>query len=154
MFNFENISAKIKILAKVLCWLGIGVSCIIGLYQMVNDMFIDGVIVVIVGSLTSWVSSFFMYGFGELIEQSTETTKNTKLLGQILENMNDILSKEEKSTKLLEENLKNLNENLLNENLSKNSEKEKRTEKETEPSFLDLAAIMLEGNKEKGKKTE
>ena len=153
MFNFENIGEKIKVLAKVLCWLGIGASCIFGLYQMVNDMFGNGVAVVIVGSLTSWISSFFIYGFGELILQSTETAKNTKLLGHILEDVDEISLKGEKIEKSFEETLNNLNENLSKIS-EKETKKKKRVEKETESNIVDLSAIIAGEKKEKGKKTE
>ena len=37
-----------------------------------------GLVVIIVGCLGSWIGSFFTYGFGELIEKTTEIAENTK----------------------------------------------------------------------------
>lgn len=46
---------------------------IIGKKEAILSIFI-----LIVGPLFSWTSSFVMYGFGELIDKSTEIAKNTR----------------------------------------------------------------------------
>ena len=71
---FTNIGNKIKGLATILCVLGILVSVIIGfsLYYANPGL---GLIYAGAGSLIAWISSFVLYGFGELICQSTETNK-------------------------------------------------------------------------------
>ncbi len=69
---FDNIGSKIKTLAQVVCWIGIIASFIIGLILMGQDdgaVFI-GLLVLIFGSLFSWIGSFITYGFGQLIENS------------------------------------------------------------------------------------
>ena len=82
---FDNIGRKIKVLAQAVCWVGIVLSIIIGLVVIVSAIasdtligFLYGFIIMIVGSLASWVSSFFAYGFGELIEKTTEIAYNTE----------------------------------------------------------------------------
>lgn len=77
MFNFENIGGKIKILAVVITVIGIGVSLAFGLYLLDSNVLL-GLVIAVVGSLLSWISSFFIYGFGELIEKTTEIAHNTK----------------------------------------------------------------------------
>ena len=83
---FDNIGGKIKTLATVVCFLGIGASIIaaIALWAQ-NDRYTPtialGFGVLIGGCLASWIGSFFMYGFGELIE---ETTRNREINYQIL----------------------------------------------------------------------
>lgn len=79
---FDNIGSKIKMLAKVICWVGIIMSCLAGLIILINgdDGAGVGLVIMIVGSLTSWVCSFFAYGFGELIDKTTEVASNTKKL--------------------------------------------------------------------------
>ncbi len=97
---FSNIGKKIKILAKVICWLGIIASVIyaISIWAIggqvreaatwsssyyYNGMpiyetgrsaspstFLPGLIVLVVGCLLSWVGSFCLYGFGELIDRA------------------------------------------------------------------------------------
>ena len=70
---FDNIGKKIKILAYVLTWVGIIASVITGIAMMNSFESIVktiGLIVLIVGSLLSWASSFIIYGFGQLIENT------------------------------------------------------------------------------------
>ena len=66
---FEDIGGKIKNLALITCIIGIIASVITGFAMLANGTFV-GIIVVIVGSLASWIGSFFTYGFGELIDHT------------------------------------------------------------------------------------
>ena len=70
---FNNIGGKIKTLAKVICWIGIIASVIGGIATMAmdEDMIIFGLLGMPVGALASWIGSFMLYGFGELVENST-----------------------------------------------------------------------------------
>ena len=77
MFNFENIGGKIKTLAVVTTIIGISLSVILG-FVLMDTSVGTGMLVLVGGSLFSWISAFFMYGFGELIEKTTEIAKNTK----------------------------------------------------------------------------
>ena len=83
---YNNIGANIKILAQVIAWVGIIGSVITGFILIAQgaDSYYGGEVLVgigigilLVGSLMSWISSWFMYGFGELIEKTTEIAKNT-----------------------------------------------------------------------------
>lgn len=82
---FNNIGGKIKGLAKFMCWLGIILSVIIGIllimsatnrngYYRSTDSatVVYGIIVIVVGSLLSWIGSFVLYGFGELVDNSSK----------------------------------------------------------------------------------
>lgn len=66
---FENIERKIKGLAVVMCIVGIIASFYFGLksYDLVQ-----AALIIVVGSLISWVGSFALYGFGELIATTKE----------------------------------------------------------------------------------
>lgn len=84
---FRNIGSKIKTLSKVVCWLGIIISILIGLIFIVASIMsgngvvfgiIMGVICIVGGSIASWIGSFFTYGFGEIIDKLTEIANNTK----------------------------------------------------------------------------
>lgn len=72
---FKNIGGKIKGLAKVICIIEIAASIVAGFDMMGsghNDAMVGmGLAVMIGGSLVSWIGSFFIYGFGELIENTT-----------------------------------------------------------------------------------
>ena len=76
---FENIGEKIKTLATVISILGIGISCIYGL-ALIGQKFGAGILVAGIGSLISWISSFALYGFGELIETNHEINNAMKTL--------------------------------------------------------------------------
>lgn len=64
---FDNIGKKIKGLASVLCWIGIIVSGLIGVITSSLGGK-GGFLIALVGILASWVGSFVLYGFGELID--------------------------------------------------------------------------------------
>ena len=82
---YNNIGKKIKGLAKFIVWIGIA-SCIIsGIViflslsdsRYTEDYAFVGIIIAVVGSLICWISGFFAYGFGELVDQTQEI--NAKL---------------------------------------------------------------------------
>ena len=66
---FENIGRKIKGLAVVLCIVGIIASFYIGLKSY---SLIQAGLTIVLGSLLSWVGSFALYGFGDLIDTAHE----------------------------------------------------------------------------------
>ncbi len=78
---FKNIGKKIKTLAKVFCWLGIICFTIVGLIAMSSgygeygSSVIMGILIILVGFLVSWIGSFLLYGFGELIDSSQRTAE-------------------------------------------------------------------------------
>ena len=68
---FDNVGSKIKALASFFCWGGIIASVIGGIIVItLEDLVWAGLAVIIIGSLLSWVSSFVLYGFGELVVNS------------------------------------------------------------------------------------
>lgn len=77
---FSNIGGKIKTLAQVVTWVGIIASVITGLILVSedDDLILIGLLVMVAGSLTFWISSFLLYGFGELIVKTTEIAENTR----------------------------------------------------------------------------
>ena len=93
---FDNIGGKIKTLAKVLCWIGI-IASIIGAIALwaQNDQYDYytrtttntvgiGFIVLLSGCVVSWVGSLFMYGFGELIEETTQNRVYNERIHKLL----------------------------------------------------------------------
>ncbi len=70
---FDNIGGKIKALAQVVCWIGIIASAICGIIMMATgdpSLNLIGFLIIILGSLFSWIGSFMTYGFGQLIENT------------------------------------------------------------------------------------
>lgn len=73
---FENIGSKIKMVARIGCWLGIIASIVIAIGLWANSSYYHpttgtGLIVLVGGSLASWLGSMFTYGMGDLIENIT-----------------------------------------------------------------------------------
>ena len=77
---FANIGGKIRSVAMMLCWIGIALSILAGLILMAQDgdLVLTGILTAGLGALLSWVSSLFLYGFGELIVKATQIEKNTR----------------------------------------------------------------------------
>ncbi len=74
---FYNIGSKIKSWAKTVCYAGIVISVIAG-FMLLGTFEFLGILVAVAGSLSSWVGSICLYGFGELIEKTTEIAENTR----------------------------------------------------------------------------
>lgn len=82
---FTNIGKKIKLTAKIVCWVTMLASFIGGIALLIyscvegeDELIIVGLIVPFVAPFLCWIGSFMMYGFGELIEKATEIAENTK----------------------------------------------------------------------------
>ena len=74
---FDNIARKIKSVAVIDCILGTILSVIAGLVLIFqsdryNPTATTGFIILVAGPLLFWISSFTLYGFGELIEKTCE----------------------------------------------------------------------------------
>jgi hypothetical protein len=97
---YSNIGGKLKTLAKVVALIGTIISVIVAFYcfnlydksrvyignvvqDVNNGLLLAGFSFLIIGSLFSWVSSLGLYGFGELIEKTTEIARNTAKCGSV-----------------------------------------------------------------------
>lgn len=78
---FNNIGGKIQALAKIICWIGIILSVVLGIFFCMIDNYtlgpmekgvqiFIGILIMGIGSVFSWVGSFLLYGFGRLVENS------------------------------------------------------------------------------------
>ncbi len=79
---FDNIGRKIMPLAQVVCWIGI-VGCVITgtvLLFIDEDLVLTGILLAVFGSLLSWIGSFFLYGFGQLIDNTDTIVGQNRLL--------------------------------------------------------------------------
>lgn len=83
---FNNVGGSLKGIATIVCWLGIICSCIAGIMGIMSGveinnnyysdgsgttLIVGGLVIMVVGSILSWVSSLAVYGFGELVENSS-----------------------------------------------------------------------------------
>ena len=79
---YNNIGSKIKTLAIIL----FVISVILGVVLAVHFLSLDddailcfyAFLSVVGGVIIGWVSSMFLYGFGELIDKTTEIARNTR----------------------------------------------------------------------------
>lgn len=66
-----------------------GIGCLIfviaGLLQIAADRVFVGILIMVLGILSTWISTRFMQGFGELIEDTAATCENTRVIAAILE---------------------------------------------------------------------
>ncbi len=76
---YKNIGWKIKLLAIATFPFITTASIVIALYLMYSNKNLIPValIIILVGSVTSLISSLFIYGFGELIDKAIEIERNT-----------------------------------------------------------------------------
>ena len=90
---FDNIGKKIKYLASFFCGIGIVLAWIIGIIMIsygassyrYEEWIPIGICVCILGSIISWIGSFFLYGYGQLIENTDKmvASQNTSVTCQI-----------------------------------------------------------------------
>lgn len=78
---YDDIGMKIKGLAKIMFYLESILIMIIALpiaYEA--DALLLGIIIVIIGMILAWISTFLLYGFGELIDKACDIERNTSKL--------------------------------------------------------------------------
>ena len=73
---FDNIGTKIKNLATIITVLGAIVSFISGIIVMVIISWWLGLIIIVCGCLFCWIGSFFVYGFGEIIDKLNDISND------------------------------------------------------------------------------
>lgn len=69
---FNNIGKKIKGLALFLAVAGMLISFVAGLCLIGMKMVLSGIIILVVGCLFSYIGAFVLYGFGELIDKTSD----------------------------------------------------------------------------------
>lgn len=67
---FDNVGNKIKILAKIVFWIEVVASFIVGiaLIAVTSHLLFVSVLVWVLGPLFSYICALFIYGYGELID--------------------------------------------------------------------------------------
>lgn len=75
---YDNIGGKIKELAKIGTIIGIILSVIVGILLITLVNSIIGIVLVFVLPIAFWISSFPLYGFGELIDKVCNMEKNAR----------------------------------------------------------------------------
>ena len=70
---FCNIGEKIKNMAQISCWIGVFFSVILGVLLCASgmeNMWVIGIVLMIIGFFVSWGGSLLIYGFGVLVQNS------------------------------------------------------------------------------------
>ena len=77
---YDNIGGKLKGLAKVLFIVPAIAAVLAGIVLMSTDehLILYGLLVMVVGPIVAWISSWFLYGFGELIDKACDIERNTR----------------------------------------------------------------------------
>lgn len=77
---YDNIGSKIKTLAQVVFIIMAVISIISGIIIIFSDdgAFIIGILTAGIGVLLSWIGTFFLYGFGQLIENTDILVRESK----------------------------------------------------------------------------
>lgn len=80
---FRNIGKKIKLLTKVIFWIGVAISVIAAIVYFVlallpqylplsQEFATDGIKCLIGGPIAMWLSCVILYAFGELVDNTSE----------------------------------------------------------------------------------
>lgn len=87
---YNNIGGKIKGLSIVIAIIEVALAAIVGCILMItdDDMAMVGIIIITVGGIASWISSWMLYGLGELIEDTHSIAVSNLNIRKILENKN------------------------------------------------------------------
>ena len=77
---YDNIGRKIKIFAKASFAVEAIGAFITGIVLMAidEDLIAWGIILMLLGPVVAWVSSWILYGYGEIIEKTCEIERNTR----------------------------------------------------------------------------
>lgn len=75
---YDNIGEKIKGLAKVMFIVEAIAAVIGGLVLLVDKFLAIGLLTLFLGPVVAWVSSWLLYGFGELIDNACIIAANTR----------------------------------------------------------------------------
>lgn len=73
---YDNIGGKIKKLATVIFAVLAVITIIVGGVIGMNGADFLGMAVMVAGPILAWISSFVLYGFGELVDKTSEIARN------------------------------------------------------------------------------
>ncbi len=96
---YKNIGKKIKVFAKVICFLVIGLSVVYGIIMLtvfaakgmgVFSSILISILLIALFSLVAWVGSFSLYGLGQIIDNSDELVANSEKMLIILNSKHNV----------------------------------------------------------------
>lgn len=94
---FDNVGGKIKALVKIIFAIETAVAILVGIFLIFSSFSpLPGLLVMTLGPILAWISSWLLYGFGEIIEKSIEIEENTRRMCNMLECRNITNKKDDK----------------------------------------------------------
>ena len=112
---FKNIGGKIKALALIISGFGMVFSIVYAIVLIKDDLLKVGVNAVILIAVISLISSFILYGFGQLIENSDKLVKMKEdelEKKQKVETKEELIEKEAKVSKTVKKDDKKILKNI------------------------------------------
>lgn len=97
---FTNIGKKIKTAAKICCWLEMAVFIIVGL-SILEEGNESGSFIVILGILFSVLSSWMIYGYGEIIDILQQGGMNPRPFTNLSDLSNPSVPADSKAKKIM-----------------------------------------------------
>ena len=77
---FDNVGKKLQVVAKIYMWIGILISVIVGIITASDAQsggFFIFLLIAVFGSVGSYLSSLFLYAFGEMVENIASIEDDT-----------------------------------------------------------------------------
>lgn len=103
---FDNIGVKIKRLAFIIFIIEAVISILYGLVYIIVFKNMFYLLICIIGPFVAWLSSFLLYGFGELVDNSSkiksdteDQKKNQQIIIKELKKLNGSNPNEDKDSK-------------------------------------------------------
>ena len=75
---YDNIGGKLKGLAIAVFIIEAIAAVIIGIDLAVGDQMLFGVLILILGPIVAWISTWLLYGFGEMYDMLCDIKQNTR----------------------------------------------------------------------------
>ena len=113
---YENIGGKIKGLAIVVFAIMAILSLVAGGFMLFRDNggFLIGILTAGIGILLSWIGTFFLYGFGQLIENTDILVYQAKNTSKNIEKISTNNDQKDVSKEKVEESIKNSKQSAPN----------------------------------------
>ena len=105
---FNNIGETIKGLAVISSILGYILSFAGAIYCWTHDIIFVGIVVLVVGCFFSWTCSALLYGFGELITQTTNIAKGSQRMQMLT-----VYNNSSKSSEIKKETIDDIKDEIV-----------------------------------------
>lgn len=116
---FKDIGNKLKSIANISCWLEIIIFTLFGLIVLISEENGMGLVIILLGIPTAWLSNCILYAFGQLVDDAHKLVRITNEQRIDLEeeakdeiNKLDLLNELKNESLISDEEYKNKLENI------------------------------------------